>query len=102
MCLYLSYSFNVQINHVQRASAADVYAVDAHKGVGNGLTAVGGNGVGDVVGYYIHAHASFDADATGELAVLDSYAVYHIGSFIALRFCKITNSLFSVSIYRQL
>ena len=69
---------NIQICHTQCSSFADVNAVDTHKGIGYGLTTVCGDGVGDVVCYHIHAHATLDADATSELATLDGYSVYHI------------------------
>ena len=66
---------NVQIHHVQCPNFADVDAVDAHKGISDGLTAVGGYGVGDVVGNNFHAHAAFDADAIAVLAAFDGYSV---------------------------
>ena len=75
MIVKLSYSLNVQINHVQRASLADVDAVYTHEGIGDGLATVGGDGVGDVVGYYFHAHAAFNADAVAVLAAFDGYSV---------------------------
>lgn len=74
----LSYSLNVQICHVKCAGFADVDAVDSHKGIGHGLTTVCGDGIGDVVRYHIHTHATLDTDATCELAALDGYSVYHI------------------------
>ena len=66
---------NVQIYHVQCAGLADVYAVDAHKGVGYGLTTVSGYGVGDVVGHHFNAHAAFNADVVAVLAAFDGYSV---------------------------
>ena len=71
----LSYSLNVQIYHVEGSCTADVDAVDAHKGVGYGLTAVGGYGVGDVVGHHFNAHAAFDADAVAVFVAFDGYSV---------------------------
>ncbi len=70
----LTYSFNLQINSIKCASLLDIYSVDAHKSIGDNLSAVGVDGVAEGLGNDVNTHARLQADAVGVDSVFYCYS----------------------------
>ena len=65
--LILSDSLAVQEDGAEGAGFFDVYAVDAHEGIDDGLSAIGGYGIAHCVGHNVNRHSALYADAVAIL-----------------------------------
>ena len=59
----LSNTFNIEVGLAHDTCPADINAIDSHKGIGDWLTSISEQGVGETVGYDFHGHPGFNADA---------------------------------------